>query len=525
MQKVIIRPAGINDDRSGEINAVFRDLSDGAVVKFESGIYYLRENLLLRGKKNITLEGDGAVLVPFYDPETEHVTGSDVLYVEYCDGVTLRGFCVRSEKPTNTAGKIVAVSPEYIDVKFSPSYPISEKTNFLTGALCDDSWSPLRYIKINTNSTERNSVIAGELVATAGEKMGARHEALGGDVHRIYYDVYEPSVPKGSNFTLTHSYYGLSAFVFRSAHNVTVEDVHIDDFGGFCFAILPRSSNFTFRRVRFEPSEPEHRRYSSCADAIHTTGLYGYLRIEDCRFDGIGDDVLNVHAPMLSVKEKTEDKITLMLDKANARFPKRFIEAGDPLYVFDGETLGFKGKMSVLSVGGDEGEEITADNPNIASEHDYIFNYFYMPDVTITGTTVIRSRSRLCIQSGKNVEIYGNGSDTCMFQACIYISVAFSHWREGGIAENVSIHDNVLCPVGEGKRAIWLRINEKEPEKVQFRHGKISIENNRIFGGTVDLTAAESVTVCGNTIKICGTEPLALRDCRNVTISGNTFEK
>lgn len=524
MQSFVIKPTRITDDRSGEINELLRDIPDGSTVRFEAGEYYIRENLLLRDKKNIVLDGDGAVIVPFYDPEQPHVTGSDVLYVEHCDGAVIRGFSVRSEKPTNMTGKIVNVTEEYIDVKLSPVYPISDKTNFLKVTVCDDEWYPKTIIPINSHSTEKNSVIAGELITTRGEELGAKHEDLGGDVHRIYYNVYEPNVPVGANVILQHTYYGLCAFAFRSSHNVTVENVHIDDYGGFCFAILPRSSNFTFRGVRCESSDKEHRRYSACADAIHTTGLYGSFKIENCFFDGIGDDVLNIHALMLSVKEKTENKLKLVLDKERSKFPKRFIEKGDPLYVFDGENIELKGEMKVLAVEGDDGETVTVDKPEIASEGDYIFNYYYMPDVEIKNTNAVHCRSRFCIQSGRNVEICGNGLNMCLSKAPIYISVAFSFWREAGIIENVSIHDNVISAHVDGTPAIWLRINETEPEKMKYRHGNISIENNEIYG-TVDLRAAESLRLIGNRIKTCSDTPVELHDCRNVTAEGNVIVK
>lgn len=329
------------------------------------------------------------------------------------------------------------------------------------------------------------------------------------------------------NGTILHTKYGLSCFLFRNCTNVTVDSIHIQDFGGMGYVVLPRCRDFTFRNLRFAPVNRQFTPYSCTVDAIHITGIGGKLVLEDCFFDGIGDDTLNVHVPVLRIKSIGPDTMELFLDKPNALFPKRWGCAGDILAVFDGDTLEKKAEIRIGSIRENAIAWSSSESAEIRAG-DYVINTFFCPAVVIRRCVVDNSRSRFCIESAERAEIYENRFSMGPSKPPVYISSAFRHWGEAGIVENVSIHDNELLSIPDPldpfgntlRKAVWIRINDKTPGLKKNRYKNIRIFNNRIAGSIV-AENTDGIEIRDNLLDADPRTAVRIERCTGIRTEGN----
>lgn len=508
MKEVYVNRLPENEDASKYLNGLFNRITDDTMVVFEKGTYFFKKQLVLKGKKNIVLDGKGSVLVPYYDNKNDYRKSSDGIAFEYCTNLVLKNFKLTASQPANIGGKIVRVSDDSVDVELYSSIPLDGKEKFLAGMAFTDHDYPLSIHYIHNRSEQNpeiHSYIGDEIATTAPELVNARHERIGEDVWRIYTESDTSMLVPGMKCNVSHTYYGLTAFVFRSCKDVVVESVHISNFGGFGYLILPACENFTFRNVRFQSDDRIHQPYSVTADGIHITGLGGKLVIEDSYFELIGDDWLNSHTAVLTVTQKEGNALSLIFDKPNALFPKRWTQPGDLLYVYDKDNLGLKCKIKSVSC---NEEKLVVDDASMVNAGDFITNANYCPDICIRNTTFTNSRSRLCLQSANSIDIHDCNIDICSRLAAIYISAAFRYWGEAGSVKDVNIYNNRISqPSLEGASEIQkqntdpIAIRVKtEDIKSFYRYSNINIHNNQIEG-RIFVASTDGVVIKSNQIK------------------------
>lgn len=94
---------------------------------------------------------------------------------------------------------------------------------------------------------------------------------------------------------MKHSLYPHCPLLFTECSGMELNDITVESSPGVTCGIYPRSENFTFRRFQIRLPYGSKRIYASNADGIHVTGLAGKLVIEDCLFEHLGDDAINIH--------------------------------------------------------------------------------------------------------------------------------------------------------------------------------------------------------------------------------------
>ena len=510
MSEIFVKCLAPWEDRSDELNRIFADAPENCTVKLEPGEYFLRKTIRIGGRKGLTIDGRGATFVLHCDRtqmafDSTNPENPDGFIFTDCDDLTLRRFTFRQEEPSNTGGEVLNVTPEYVDVRFYA--PIPENMQFNTGNAFSEDGHPLGYWWLHTVDAEgRHGVVGREVATTAVMPVNTPHKHLGNNCYRIWNekDALEPNMSKflypGLRVCVKNWSYGPTAFAFRSCDRTLIEDVTIPNHGGFVFLILPRCRNLTFRRVEFQVLDRKVQPYSCVVDAIHTTGLGGKLLIEDCKFDGLGDDTLNAHTQTLRAKTVSGRKASLFFDKPQAKFPPRWGRTGDTLIVYDGSTLAEKGRVKITEIHDDT--EIETER-ELLKTGDYVTNMAYMPEVILRRCHAVNSRSRFLVAATTKLEIADCCFDMTGVLPPVYISSAFRYWGEGGGAENVYIHDNEIRCMWDAnrgdhpRRAIWVRVNDEHPETVQTRYRNIRIENNRIMG-TVEVANTDGLVIRGN---------------------------
>lgn len=501
-------------DGSEDLRRKIADAAEGSVIKLEKGEYLLSSPLLFKGKKNLTFDGNGSVLMPFYDVSDDGTKGSDCIHLDDCENVTLRNFRIAASAPTNVSGRITEVTDEYTEVRVTEKFLLPENPYICQAKVFSEDGTPIT----SSFLTKRGpwGFFAEEIPNSHPGTVCAEYERTDGFTFRLFDRLVSAKTVVGAKINLVF-FDKLCAVRFRSCRSITVENAEITNFGGMGFVILPSSRDFTFKNVRIASDDPENRPYALLADAIHTTGLGGRLLIEDCHFEGIGDDTTNIHTPILTVRAKKGDYCTLIFDKENPIFPKRWGKAGDVIRVYEKETLRIKGETRLTYA---SENQIAAENSELLEEGDFVVNTEYCPDIVIRSCVAQKSRARIAVQAAKSLLVENCTLRQCPIKPQLYISAAFRYWGEGGGVENVTIRNNILDAIAEDGRAVFIRLNEKDGYGKDYFYKNVSIENNTV-SGIIDVNKVHGLRLSGNRFTASAGAEKSVRiagDCTDVTV-------
>ena len=512
-----------NSCDAAEICRIIEKIPDDSVLVFEPGEYFLDSAIEVNGKQGLILDGRGAMLRPHFDRSAfcgectsdfikSPTPDSEVMHICGCKRLTIRGFEIRSDNPSSCSGRIISVGDGYVDVRVDSSIPLTGSELFIAGLTVKEDGQPTNGWWVNAEfEPERRTLVADEIPCTAPMRLPAKTEYLGGQDFRVRSAKQCMALKVGSRVTVQHSYYGLSAFVFRNSSDVLIEDVTLSDFGGFGFTILPRCENFDFRRIKIATNDREKKPVSINSDGIHSTGLSGRLSISDSYFEFPGDDCLNVHTQALLVTNVDGNSATVVFDKVCGNISPDWGRPGDILRVFDRETLERReirlesaapskvvnGFITELRV------KVAGEPPKVG---DYIANAAYYPEVVIRNTEVVRPRGRsFCLQSCDRLEISGCTFED--FSSSLYMSGAPEHWGEAGGLSDVDIHSNIFRrgKLKEPWAAVYVRVNT-EKTGIKHFHRNITIRENHfedVSGKLFRINSTDGVEISSNTFVRC----------------------
>jgi len=496
-----------------EISDIISKASENTEIVLEKGTYFLDEPVNISNKHNIIFNGNDSIVMPQFFADKYYGDSTDAFHVTACTNITFKNFKISASQRTNSAGEILKSTPEYIDVKFNSD--MTGKEICLGGMTYYENWVsdfiPLyHWCKNEKPDKNRYVTIAEAFRTSAPEKLDTEHEVIAENTFRICTTQNNELLKKGMKCSVYHAYYGLCAFVFKNTSGVLIENVHISNFGGMGFVILPRCSDFTFSNVRIASDDMEHQPYSTCSDGIHTTGIGGKLILDNCYFELLGDDCLNLHTNALTVKKCSENKIEVFLDKPNSIMPENWAQADDVLRIYDGKTLSYKGTINVTSYS--DGNVIYENEDCEISEGDFVSNSFYYPHLIIKNCKICHTRGRMVIQSADKCEIFDNTFENT--NRCVYLSTAFRFWGEVGPVKNAEIYNNKFI-AGTGD-TVYVRVNDENSDNIFHMHENISIHDNvfeNIPDKAVNAWSTDRLTVENNVFIKCSKNPIGIRNC------------
>ena len=276
------------------------------------------------------------------------------------------------------------------------------------------------------------------------------------------------------------------------------------------------------------------RTFSTNSDGIHMRSSRGNVLIEDCSFEGMCDDGINLHSSALSVQEQpAPDQILVIKHTFSVR-------AGDELILVRSASadIGDKTKVKeVLDKGGSWLVTLDKSFPKLetGSGFEYSDNFYNLSEMA--SPFVIRNcrfndyRGRGILVSSQNGLIENN-----TFNLNEGWGVVFSYesvrWAEGPLAKNITVRNNDFYAHGDASQAAILsHIETRNDATVTSRpYRDIKIENNRFYDyGTpvIQLEAAKNVDIISNQV-FCSKKAakhwiskyttVALKNCENVKI-------
>ncbi len=335
----------------------------------------------------------------------------------------------------------------------------------------------------------------------------------------------------------------------QDSRNIVLQDITVHDSGAMSL-IAENCRDIRLNRFNTSVKEEQKRMIASSADATHFVGCTGKIEIEECLFESMLDDAVNIHGTYMKVDSVQADSDAAVLHCSFGHFQQegfRFCSAGDTLALVDRSSLQTVGKGVLRSL-------------DIVNENHYILDAGILSgavpagvclavenlstskaDVRITGCTVRKNRARsLLLSSGGKIVV--DGCHFASMMAGIRICGDANYWYESGRTDEIIIRDNTFYNLGNGgwsPQAV-LQVDPVIPTSGRDTdfcyHNEILFENNVILSAedqTIYALSVGKMIVRGNRfIRIpdssCRYPGLAVMDflyCKGVEISGNDLKQ
>ena len=511
-------------DDTAAFLAAFRSSSDrgDGNIFIPKGIYHLRADgntndpgtlLSIARKKEVVIEGNGAELI---------LRGTASVFGFYeCTNVIVRGFLIDWERPPFSEGTVIASEPRSADVQIAAGYPVQGGER--VGAFM--SYDPATRLPAGKNMDVYDSVDHTELV---------RPQVL-----RMHFTRDIP-IPVGTLLVLRHQVYGNNAINFNRCADVQVSDVTVYTTPGMGLVAV-HSTDVSLNRFNVLLRPGSKRLMSATADATHFGGCKGTVTLEDCVFEGMGDDGANIKSGLYLIVRKRLDDRTV-LGQHNLKMVD-MPDAGDVMEMSHTDALipFASGKLRAATMEPGEGNfhRVVFEEPLPADllEGDVLGNASRTPKLLMRHCTVRANRARGVLCQTRNAII-----EDCTFQNCtsagVLVLTEVVHFHESIGTSNVIVRNNRFENCNRGAASAeaplaalaWLK-NFAYPPKPGV-HKDIIFENNQIKGAEgcgIFAVAVDGITIRNNQIEFLNKtgQNTAIRvlNCSRVVQENNSPEK
>lgn len=516
------------------IEKLINDTADGEICKFPKGEYYVERYIYLHNRTNLTIDGSGSTIVGHFNNGNSEIETTDIFHIFNCSDIKLLNFTVTTDCPVNMTGiiKEINLGEEYYIVKVLPKYNVTGKEIFLAQNACDDEkcFVDLDYYCPHPDKN-KITLLANEILL-ASSFSSCPNEYLGNWEYKVYLPKHSlESISVGQKVCIRQSSYGSTVILIKNTKNTTISNFTIHSCGGMGIIVLPRSENLHLNNFNMYSDDPDQLMSGNC-DGIHITGLMGQLVMENCFFDGLGDDALNIHSIAATVTAIDGSSNLLKCNyckKTNdGILSPDWCDTGDVINILDKNTCKKKGSFKVIDFSVDRLKY--EDLVGVISQGDILQNISFAALVIIKNCTIKRTRARACVLQTEKIAIFD-----CFFygmsSAAIKVAPDVVRWYEVGPIKELSIQKNafVKCafaPQRADEPVICLQDNHGRPHiGVEDIHESVKILGNKFInksGRCIFLTSTNKVEISGNCFINCSDlnnyKTIDCTNCKNVEI-------
>ena len=460
----------------------------------------IRTAFYLCGLKNVTLDFDGAVI-------TLHGKIQPFI-IDNCENITIKNLTVQYERALFTELEVIKNNGFELHTKVLDDFPCRVENGYLI-PYCKD-WE------------SRNLHTKGCMFIQAFDKVTRAGKGL--KVIYLGEEIVEEETPPASNIAhikvrekdgrvvligafpnnwdnrtvvvLEHEPRTYSSVAMFHTKNIMLSNYRVLNGGGMGFYAV-YCENITLDSVKFTHDELSQGIISNSADAIHFVACKGDVLITDSIFEGVIDDVMNVHGNYYHTVSANADIIKARrcyFTKGLNAYTKVF-GIGDTIAVYNGRTLEEKGRFVIkdVNITGEWSLELKVDkNAEFLCEDDLIENLSSNPKLTVKNCVMGKVNSHVRLQT-RGDTLFEN----CDFELPVMLTGDMEYWFESGPVEN-AIFQNCRFHGERGIIKIYPQFNPTE--KAPYYHCGLKIYNS-VFENNNVLSAkyAENITLEGVT--------------------------
>ena len=504
VQASIVEASGIQE----LISSAYRERKPNVLIP--PGVYRLEKghldaaHLSLRNMHRFAVDAEGVTFVL-----TDIEQGG--IEITNCTEVTISGATFQFETPPSSQAVIqeTAADGRWARITVEDGYPANLDDNHyfpphLEGYLFDPKtrvWKPR----------------ADDFHTLPPERLGARDFRLTWGRPAL-----SPQFPiaKGDLIAFRGRPYHANVTI-RNCERIRLENITVHNSTAFGVLETDGDGNNLYTNLRVipggkPPGASTNPLLSSCADGLHSSNMRHGPTIQNCVFEGMGDDAIAIHGTFSTVLQA--QGTSLVINKSSFR-------PGDPLLMFDKDGVP-RGEAVVARVSPAPGfttsrhrtnktlgdntlgpyTSITLDRPLAAD-----FEYLCCTPAALGSGYVVRNnvirnhRSRGLMLKAHDGLVEGNAIEGSTMAGIVLAPEIW--WNEAGYSRNVTIRNNTITRVAD---YVWpsgairvMAINDVNNDcpVAGQGHKNITIDNNTIShvnGSNILITSADTVSVTNN---------------------------
>ncbi len=481
-----------------EIHRTMKDTVEAENILYRTGP--IRAAFLIAGKKNITLDFQGAVL-------TLHGRIQPFIF-KNCENVTLKNVTVRYARSPFTETEVEAAENDRLYLRVSDAFPWRAEDGELI--VYGEDWenaeldSAPMFFQFFDGKTRQGSGIYHAIYG----KNPKLNPALPWAKNVTEYLAAEengllclqrkggaplPKAKKGDHAVITHEKRWLSGVRMECCKFVRLENVRIVN--GFGMGIFPfHCENILIDGLRMTCDSLSPGFVTNAADGIHAFACSGDFVIRNSVVEGTIDDALNVHSNYYTVKQVSGNTITASTRLEPQEYTPLFLP-GDRIRLHRGFTMEDTGEYILTDVrpAGEKLVEMVLDREaGNHRENDLIENMSTQCCLHIENCRFGKANTHLRFQTRGGVVI-----ENCETELPFLLTGDSTYWFESSPCETFTVRNTRFTH----PRACVRAVPEFEPTpKAPFYHGEIRIEGCSFV--TDEPVFADK------------TERIAVRDCR-----------
>jgi hypothetical protein len=468
--------------------------------------------LLFDGLKNVTIDGDGAVLMM-------HGKITPIAF-DNCENITLSGITVDFERPGGSELTYTDVQPGSVTVQAhrDTRYDIVNKRLQLIG----EGWRSnlVHCIKYIPNSDR--FVYSNDWQTLAKSDVT---ELSNGTLRFATPTDFTPEV--GTTLTLRDIIRDQVGMFIYESKNVTLSHVNVKYMHGLGI-VSQYSHNVSMHNVSCTPREG--RLLTSSADFMHFSGCSGVIDIDSCTYIGAQDDAINVHGTNLRGVAKIDNNTLRLRFMHPQSYGYDAFWVGDTIAFVQAATMLRRENAVVTNVARISDREISVSfNKNIPADfeinHDCVENITRTPAVNIRNCFFNRINTRGILVTTPRKVLIENNNFLNVGMSAILIEADAEGWYESGPVKDVTITGNkfVGCGYNGGPQKATIAINpsNKIADKKKPVHSGITITNNHFDTDQRPVLYAKStrgITFTNNTLTNVPNNAIILDACSNVKV-------
>ena len=263
------------------------------------------------------------------------------------------------------------------------------------------------------------------------------------------------------------------------------------------------------------------------ADATHFSNCKGTVRVENCLFEGMSDDAINVHATCLQIESMPDAHTLVCRYRHEASVGFEVFKAGETLRFIKADTLENVEqtvKVQAAQMDGTDRVVLTmcGDVPHGIGVGDAVENADWQPAAVFRGNHVRNCTARGALFTTSGCVLCESNVFERVANQPILLEGDAREWYESGGCRDVTIRRNVfrdcMKVAGNGLIHIAPNVHNLAGQRVRY-HRNITIEENEFDQCPACLLYARGVSnIVWRTNRVAGKPQFDVAECESVKI-------
>ncbi|NWK55873.1 NPCBM/NEW2 domain-containing protein [Verrucomicrobiaceae bacterium N1E253] len=449
--------------------------------------------------------------------------------------LTIKNLALDYVHPPDSQSTITKVTPEFYEMSIDQQqYPHKVENGWIT--FTGEGWEKPDGTHGIVFDGKTKEIVAG----TSDYGYRGKLTLVSPGHYRVEKNIQKDGIKAGDTITMRHGWdRPHPGCVLYRAVDTQLVNFSIHSSHGMAL-VAQRSENIHLKGGGVFPRPGTGRNFSAGADATHFSNCKGKIITENCLYEGMMDDAINVHATCLRIEKKiNKHTIRCRYVHGQAYGFETFLP-GETLRFIQAKWLTPRNPCKVKSVAWIDNKNLllTLDTPipDDLGKGDAVENADWFPSVHFKNNIVRNNRARGSLFTTPHPVVIENNTFETIAGSAILLAGDANGWYESGACHDVLIRNNIfknnLTSRFQFTEAIISIFPEVPDLKTQteFYHRKVRIENNRFETFDVPLLFAIStkgIQFNNNSIRYnsqypaWNRAPFIFRRCADIQISNN----